>query len=127
MMINGKIRILIIDDDLLMQELLILGMEMNGFDVVAANDGAKAIKLLTDVELLNTLDLIMVDLMMPVMDGFRFLRWLRQEAKIELPVLVLTGMNKPTTYKDVMDAGATDIIYKPIDVMELINKLKRMF
>ncbi len=124
---NKKTRILIIDDDALMQELLVLALEMNDFEVFAANDGAQGIKLLEDLTLRNSLDLIMVDLMMPVMDGLRFLRWLRQEAKITIPVLVLTGMNRPTTLKDVMDAGATDLVYKPINVPELMDKLKQMF
>ena len=124
---NKKTRILIIDDDALMQELLVLAMEMNDFEVFAANDGAQGIKLLEDMTLRNSLDLIIVDLMMPVMDGLRFLRWLRQEAKITIPVLVLTGMNKPTTLKDVMDAGATDLVYKPINIPDLMAKLKQMF
>ncbi len=123
---DGKIKILIIDDDVLMQELLILGLEMNDFAVVAASDGAKAIELLEDEALRDTLDLIMVDLMMPVMDGMRFLRWLRQDAEIATPVLVLTGMSKPTTRADVMEAGATDLVYKPINVQDLVEKLKRM-
>ncbi len=120
---NGKNCILIIDDDALIQELLVLALQLNNFEVYMAKDGSTAIELLNDSEIRNVLDIIMVDLMMPVMDGLRFLRWLRKDAKIDIPVLVLTAMNKASTFDEVIAAGATDLVFKPVNVPQLFDKI----
>ena len=86
-----KLRILVVDDDPSILELLSIVLEMAGYEVLTAGDGAQAVSLLQNLVPESLVDVIMVDLMMPVMDGLRFMRWLRAEQKSTVPVLVLTG------------------------------------
>ncbi|MCF7970134.1 MAG: response regulator [Methylococcaceae bacterium] len=120
-MMKGK-RILIIDDDRFLIKLMHRLLSQEGYDVLTACHGKDAIKILSK----ETVDFIVVDLMMPEMDGIEFLYWLRQEAKLTLPTLVQTGMVKASIESQVMAAGATALIYKPIKSADLIAKIKEM-
>lgn len=115
-------RILIIDDDRFFIKLMNIILSQEGYDVVTACHGKDAIKILTK----ETVDLIVVDLMMPEMDGIEFLYWLRQEAKLSTPTLVQTGMAKASIEAEAMAAGATAFIYKPLKAPDLIAKIKEL-
>ena len=117
-----KIRILVVDDDEILHRLLTISMERAGFETLKATNGLEAIQVLQQQEV----DCILLDLMMPMMDGMRFLYWLREEEKKTTPVLVLTAMEKKGMAKDILQAGADGIIYKPIDVQEIMKKLKEI-
>ena len=82
-----KARVLIVDDDPALCRLLKFGLDRAGYETLTAADGAQAMALLGP----QRVDLIIVDLMMPVIDGLRFLRWLRQEAKLDVPALAFTS------------------------------------
>lgn len=93
-----------------------------GYKTLIANQGKEAIEILST----ESIDLIVVDLMMPEMDGLGFLYWLREEARLKIPTLVQTGMVKPDTEKRVMDAGANAVIFKPIKADVLVDKMMKM-
>jgi len=118
---NGK-RILIIDDDPFFIKLMQMILLKEGYEVFTASQGKDAITILTA----ETVDLIVLDLMMPEMDGMEFLHWLRQDAKLTIPTLVQTGMAKASTEVDVMNAGATALIYKPIKAPDFVAKIQEL-
>ena len=94
-------------------------LKKSGYDVLQAGNGYEAIETLSR----ETVDLIVLDLMMPKMDGFRFLRWLRNEAQESTPVLVLTAVDGSEMKHDIMQAGATAVRLKPVKGPEIIEAI----
>jgi len=119
---HPKKRILIIDDDPDFRYLFKLGLDMAGYETLTAENGADAMSVIER----ETLDIITVDLMMPVMDGLRFLRWLRNEAKVSLPALVFTSSVSKDIVVEATAAGATDVMLKPVKLPELLEKVARL-
>lgn len=113
-------RILLIDDDAFIIRMLSLVLEVSGYQILSAKNGKEAMNILAG----QAVDMIILDLMMPEMDGIAFLHWLRKEANITLPTLVLTGMTTADTESQVLAAGATDLIHKPIKKDDLLAKIK---
>ncbi|NOQ36475.1 MAG: response regulator [Methylococcaceae bacterium] len=121
-MTNAAKRILIIDDDKFFIRLMDMALKQSGYEVLLALQGKEAIEILKQ----QTVDMIIVDLMMPELDGLGFLHWLRQEAKLDTPTLVQTGMAKASTEEEVKAAGGSALIYKPVKVPQLIAKVKEL-
>lgn len=121
----GKKRLFIIDDDQELREIIKLIAESEGFATLVASNGQEAISLLKNPNITHEIDLILLDLIMPVLDGFSFLRWLRQKAKLTTPVLVLSGRKTSKTLEEVLAVGGTGLIYKPLEAKELIDRIKQ--
>jgi two-component system response regulator MprA len=121
-----KPHILIVDDDPALIELFRIYLEFVGYEVLFAADGAQAIMLLQNSVARRPLDIVMVDLMMPVMDGLSFIHFLRTELNLTLPVLALTGMSKPSDVQRAIDAGANAVLSKPIEPKLIIEKLTEL-
>lgn len=119
-------RILVVDDDVIIVELLGMVLDRAGYEVLTASDGVKAISILQGASPDRAVDILMVDLMMPVMDGLRFMRWLRTELKSSLPVLALTGMSKPSEVQAALQAGADAVLNKPIEPRLIVEKLAEL-
>jgi CheY-like chemotaxis protein len=117
-----KRRILIIDDDPALRRLLAFGFARAGYEVLAAEQGAEAMALLGR----GPVDLVLVDLMMPVVDGLRFLRWLRQEAKASLPALVFTSYEKDNAAGEALALGASEVLFKPVQLPRLLDRVKQL-
>lgn len=115
-----KDKILLVDDEKDIVEFLRYNLEQEGFEVFSAYNGEDAIK-----NLVKKPDLIILDVMMPKMDGFEVCRRIRQMNGMEnLPVIFLTAK---TTEKDEiygLDIGADDFIRKPISPKKLIARVK---
>jgi two-component system KDP operon response regulator KdpE len=114
--------ILIVDDDTAVTELLSLLLKMQGFDVIAANRGMDGLILARD----KKPDLILLDLMMPDMDGWAVCRELRTFSNV--PILILSALNEPGKIASILDAGADDYLTKPVSssvLMAHINRLVR--
>ncbi|GAB4542901.1 MAG: response regulator [Thermodesulfovibrionia bacterium] len=116
----NKKRILIVEDDMAIQRLLSMMLNAYGYDISSAEHGLKAIEILHK----ESFDIIICDMMMPFMDGLRFLKWLRNEFKADIPVIVLTSVHDPKIREDMLKAGATDVIYKPVAMQELTRRLE---
>jgi len=71
----------------------------------------------------HTPDVLLVDMLMPVMDGLRFLHWLKNEAKLNIPTLVLTCLDGRSIAVDALVAGASDVLIKPITLEALVDKI----
>lgn len=110
-------KILVVDDDKNICELLRLYLEKEGFHVTMAYDGNEALK---EFERLHP-DLVLLDVMMPGMDGWEVCRRIRQNNKT--PIIMLTA--KGETYDKVsgLEMGADDYVTKPFEVKELIARI----
>lgn len=122
MQTHVKKTVLIIDDDLSLNRLMKKALQKIGYDVIKANHGKQAIEMLSEQQV----DLIVLDLIMPEMDGLLFLKWLRQDAKSNTPALVLTGMAKTETESLVMAAGANALLFKPVKLPVFFDKIQEL-
>lgn len=114
-------RILVVDDDADLLEVLSLGLESAGFSVASATNGIEAVR---QAKSLNP-HLIVLDLVLPEMDGFAVCEALRKErALASVPILMLTGLTSPQNRSTGLKCGADDYVQKPITVSELLAKIK---
>ena len=111
-------KILIVDDDINICELLRLYIEKEGFNVVIANDGATAVKLFREQQP----DLMLLDIMLPKLDGWQVCREVRKLS--DKPIIMLTA--KGETFDKVLglELGADDYIVKPFDTKEVVARIK---
>lgn len=117
-MTNAKNKILIVDDEANICELIRLYIEKEGYDAVIANDGSRAIEYFKTY----SPDLVLLDLMLPVKDGWQVCREIR--AISDTPIIMLTA--KGETFDKVLglELGADDYIVKPFEPKELIARIK---
>jgi len=118
MNINKK-RILIVDDDEEIRELLEFDIGQSGYSVDTAKDGIEGL----NKALNNTYDLILLDVMMPKMNGFDVCKNIRQ-AKLSIPILMLTAKGTIEDKTDGFDSGADDYIVKPFDIQEVLLRIR---
>ena len=114
-----KATIMVVDDDSMFRDLLSFGLEREGYGVVTATNGADAASILEKTRP----DVIIVDMMMPVMDGLRFLEWLKDKARLDIPTLLLTCLDDRALFVEALVAGAADVILKPVSLEVLLEKL----
>lgn len=108
--------VLVVDDEERNRELLQSFLEQDGYDVYVAESGAEALLLAKGV----SPDLILLDVMMPGMDGFETCRRLREEAELkQVPVVMVTALDDRDSKLKGLEAGADEFLTKPIDVVEL--------
>ena len=109
---SSSIRILAVDDDRLMRQILTEFLEEAGYDIVTLNDGAQAWDLLQKEG--NTFDAILLDRMMPVMDGMEVLAKLKASESLQhIPVIMQTAAGSTQQIKEGLDAGAFYYLTKP--------------
>lgn len=111
--------ILVVEDEPSLCQLLVNNLSFEGYSVEAAGDGVPALA----AHAARRADLIVLDLMLPQMDGFEVLRSLR-ERKDEVPVLMLTARGQETDRVQGLSLGADDYLVKPFSVLELIARVK---
>lgn len=112
------LRVLLIDDDTKLYELLASYLEQNGVTVTCASDGRKGLVALDA----GVYDAVLLDVMMPGMDGLEVCRRIR--AKSNIPVLMLTARGDETDRVVGLELGADDYIPKPFSPRELLARLK---
>ncbi|MFH2102025.1 MAG: response regulator [Chloroflexota bacterium] len=113
-------KILVIDDDPATTDLISLLLNTRGFGVIAANSGEEGIKLFDA----NPFDIIVLDLMMPGMDGWDVCRKIRGRSQI--PVLILSALDNPANVASALDAGADDYLVKPVASGMLIAHINNL-
>ena len=116
-------RILAADDSASMRDMVKMSLGSAGFDVTTAADGAEALRLAAG----TAFDLVLLDVNMPVRDGFEVIRALRAEPQYRhTPILMLTTENSPDRKREGKSAGATGWIVKPFDPAQLIATVHRV-
>jgi DNA-binding response OmpR family regulator len=114
-------RVLIVEDDEPIAELIATALEGAGYSVQVAPDGAAALGALESAKP----DALVVDINMPVMDGFSFLEAVRAR-KIDLPALMLTAQSSSEDIRRSMQLGASDFIGKPFEMRLFLRRFERM-
>ena len=112
-------RILIVDDDDEIRELLEFDVSQSGYFVDTAKDGLEGL----NKALNNSYDLILLDVMMPKMNGFDVCKNIRQ-AKLSIPILMLTAKGTIDDKTDGFDSGADDYLVKPFDIQEVLLRIR---
>jgi len=115
---SDKKKILIAEDDENIQELLRLYLENDGFSVTSVTNGVFAIDALSKTQF----DLILLDIMMPYMDGMEALKEIRKK-DAAVPIIMLTAKGSTYDKVDGLDAGADDYIVKPFEMKELLARI----
>ena len=119
--IKGK-KVLIVDDD--MRNIFALSSALEGYEMIVevAGDGQEAIDKL---EAIHDIDIVLMDIMMPVMDGYEATRYIRKQNKwARLPVIALTAKAMMDDREKCIAAGANDYITKPVDMDRLISLMQ---
>jgi DNA-binding response OmpR family regulator len=121
----AEVTVLVVDDDPVIMRLLEVNFEMEGYTVVTATDGQQALDRITS----NAPDLVVCDIMMPVVNGLEVVERLRQssdETLQRLPVILLSAKAQASEVQRGLDVGADDYITKPFDPLELIERVQAL-
>ncbi|MBL8153747.1 MAG: response regulator [Anaerolineae bacterium] len=115
-------KILIVEDYPVTQRVLSLTLRNNGHDVAVAGDGQEALNFLTG----EVVDLMLVDIAMPEMDGMTLLRHLRNDDRFQaLPIVMLTASGQDEDRAEALSIGADGFLTKPTSSRELIDTVNR--
>ncbi len=114
------IHILAIDDDTAMTDLLTMLLRSHGFEITTTNSGEEGVQLVKE----ETPDIIILDLMMPGVDGWETCKAIR--AFSNAPVIVLSALNNPRMVASALDAGADDYLVKPVPSSILVAHINNL-
>lgn len=111
-------KVLVVDDDINICELLRLYLEKEGFAVTVANDGKSAVEIVKN----NEFDIILLDIMLPGLDGWQVCREIRKDSLV--PIIMITA--KGETFDKILglELGADDYVPKPFDAKEVVARVK---
>lgn len=120
-----KKRILIVEDDSFVRDIYETKLSQEGFEVETAVNGMEAIKKMAEGE--NIPNLILLDIVMPFMDGLEMLKRVREKEELrDIPVIMLTNLSQKEDVESGLALGASDYLIKshftPSEVLEKINK-----
>src|SRR5436309_967054 len=113
-----KTTILAADDDPQLLRLITRNLQLEGYDVLAASDGQQALELIEN----NSLDLVLLDVMMPRMDGFTVCYRVREFSSV--PIIIITARGQDQEKVRGLDLGADDYLTKPFSVDELLARVR---
>ena len=113
-------RVLVVDDDPVIQKLLKVNFEMEGYDVIVASDGLEGLQRARR----DRPDVVVLDIMMPKMDGLEVVRALKADPDTaSIPVLLLSAKAQSADLRAGDDAGADDYVTKPFDPLDLLERV----
>ena len=116
-------RVVVVDDDKEVQEIITFALSRHGFEVVVASNGQQ----LQDVLATTTPDLIILDVMMPGLDGYQIFGSLRKNAATQhVPVIIMTAHAENIYERISLDLGAAVHITKPFHPLDLVGKVQRL-
>jgi len=115
---NGSARILLVDDEQSIQTLLSYPLRKDGYHVTSATDGSEALQRFTEA----SFDLVILDLMLPKLDGVEVCRRLRSRSQV--PIIMLTAKGSETDKVAGLEVGADDYITKPFSMREFRSRVK---
>lgn len=110
--------VLVVDDEKSLRDFIARNLEIRGYRVITAEDGIEAVKMFNN----NDIDLVILDIMMPRMDGLETTRRIRQSSYV--PIIVLTALDGESEKIRAFDLGADDYLTKPFGVGELLARVR---
>ena len=118
---SGAKKILVVEDDLVSQRVVSARLEINGYDVITAQDGEEGLKKAKE----ESPDLLILDLMMPKMTGYEVCRMLKFDDKYkDIPIIVLSALERQDEREKAVKAGADAVFVKPFDLELLLVKIR---
>lgn len=116
-------KILVVEDSLIIRGKFVEYLKICGYETATAENGKVAVEKVQN----ERFDLILMDLMMPVMDGFEAIRRIRETKFLSfIPIIVITGLDTPDDLKKALDLGANEYVTKPVDGVALNARVKAM-
>jgi DNA-binding response OmpR family regulator len=116
--INAEARVLVVDDEHALRRLLRLYLEREGYAVVEADNGLDALSVVRR----NSIDLALVDVMLPELDGFSVVRRIRENSA--LPIILITARGEETNRVAGLELGADDYVVKPFSAPEVVARVR---
>lgn len=114
-------KILIVEDDGNIRELLRLYLEREGYEITEAANGEEGVELWRKINP----DMIPLDVMMPIMDGWQVCKIIRKESKV--PIIIMTAKGETFDKVNGLEMGADDYIVKPLEMREVIARVRAIF
>ena len=121
---TDQTRVLLADDQAEIRLMLEAKFRQEGYEITAVEDGRECLDVLTDEDT-ELPDLVILDVMMPRVDGFRALREIRETHELSIPVVMLTAREQEEDTVRALDAGVTEYVTKPFSPRELVARLDR--
>jgi len=122
-MAEKRKKILVVDDSQDMRIILSMRLKINGYDVIIAQDGQEGL----DRARADAPDLIILDLMLPKIDGYEVCRMLKFDDKYKnIPVIILSALDQQEDREKAVGSGADAYFIKPFDLELLLNKIKSL-
>jgi two-component system alkaline phosphatase synthesis response regulator PhoP len=120
---GGVPTVLVVDDDPVIQKLLQVNFEMEGYDVVIAGDGEEGLAMARE----ERPDLVLLDVMMPKMNGLDVAAALRADEVTEaIPIIMLSAKAQASDVQAGLDLGVDDYVTKPFDPLELLERVNAL-
>jgi two-component system OmpR family response regulator len=113
-------RLMIVDDDAFIRELIALHLKREGFHILEVDNALMALQILEE----QKIDLVILDIMMPEMDGYELCRRLRAER--DIPILMVTAKSESADKMKGFQLGTDDYLVKPFDPMEMVMRVKAL-
>ena len=114
--------ILIVEDEVLIREDIVALLEMEGFSILDAENGQEALNILQN----NTPDLIISDVLMPVLDGYGFLEQVRRISHLQnIPFIFLSAKTSAQEISRGIELGASEYLTKPISITKLLETIEQ--
>ncbi|MCA1832029.1 MAG: response regulator transcription factor [Actinomycetota bacterium] len=116
-------KVLVVDDDRVIQQLLVVNLELEGFDIETASDGEEAVQKI----LSNKYDLVLLDIMMPKLDGREVCRRVKADPRgKDVPIIFLSARAQDLDVRQGYDLGVAAYVTKPFDPVDLIDVVSRV-
>lgn len=113
-------RVLMVDDDPIILKFVTANLKARGYEVITAEDGYAALAAMEK----DMPKLVLLDLLMPGLDGFEVCRRIRQRS--DVPIIVLTAIGETKARAELLSLGADDYLTKPFDIVDLLNRVKNI-
>jgi DNA-binding response OmpR family regulator len=113
--------VLVVDDDPVILKLLTVNFELEGYEVISATHGAEALEVARE----RRPDVVVSDIMMPVMSGIDLVIAMRDDAQLsEVPVVLLSAKAQAGDVRVGLEAGAADYVTKPFEPLDLVSRVE---
>ncbi len=118
-----KRTILLVDDDIFLVDIMAFTFKQSGFEIIKAHNGKEALEVIDK----ESIDLILTDIMMPVMDGFELAKNIKENPKISyLPIIFLTAKSNIEDKNKGFSLGINDYVVKPFNLKDLVSRINKV-